>query len=325
MFVQRFSTNKIDYKTYKTHKTFSKEISKHKTLYKMMLPGLIFFLIFNYLPMIGVVMAFQDYNPVKGILGSEWVGLQNFEFFFKSDAMFTVTFNTIFYNVIFIIIGLGFALLFSILFNETGSRIMTRTYKSIMLFPYFMSWVVVQYVFYAFLNMDQGILNKLLATFGIEPINWYWEPSYWRYIFPLAYLWKVAGYYSVIFVAGITGISNEYYEAAKIDGATKFKQVIYITIPLLTPVITTLFLLQAGKIFYGGLGDWGMFYTLPNESGFLLKTTDVIDTYVFRALRSMNEPGMASAVGLYQSVVGLILVSISNYLVKRYDPDNALF
>lgn len=277
---------------------FIKEISKKRALYFMMLPGLLFFffIFFNYLPMIGVVIAFQDFNPVKGLLGSKWVGFENFEFFFfKSDAMASVTFNTIFYNVIFFIItGLGFSVLFAILFFfETGSKRLTKTYKSIMLIPYFMSWIVMQYVLTAFfLNMDSGILNKILQIFGIEPVNWYWEASHWRYIFPIAYLWKVVGYYSVIFVAGITGISTEYYEAARIDGATKLKQIRYITIPLLMPIVVTLFLLQAGKIFYGGLGDWSMFFTLPNESGFLLETTDVIDTYVLRALRGMNEPGM---------------------------------
>lgn len=304
---------------------FTKEISKKRTLYLMMLPGLLFFFIFHYLPMIGVVIAFQDFNPVKGLFGSKWIGLKNFEFFFKSDAMATVTFNTIFYNVIFIVTGLGVSVLFAILFFETGSKILTKTYKSIMLIPYFMSWIVMQYVLTAFLNMDSGILNKILQTFGIEPVNWYWEASYWRWIFPIAYLWKVVGYYSVIFVAGITGISTEYYEAARIDGASKIKQIRYITIPLLMPIVITLFLLQAGKIFYGGLGDWSMFFTLPNETGFLLETTDVIDTYVLRALRGMNEPGMAAAVGLYQSLVGLILVTFSNFLVRKYDRDSALF
>lgn len=315
---------KINNKTiYKS--SFIKEITKKKALYFMMLPGLLFLIIYYYLPMIGVVIAFQNFNPVKGIFHSAWVGFDNFKFFFTSRAMANVTFNTILYNVIFIISGIGLSLIIAVLFNETGSKSLSKAYKSILLVPYFMSWIVAQYIVLAFLDLDRGIINNFLSVIGKEKINWYFEPSYWRFIFPIAYVWKVIGYYSVIFVAGITGISKEYYEAAQLDGANKIAQIRYITIPLLAPIVIILLLLQTGKIFYGGLGDFGMFYTLTNNSGFLIDTTDVIDTYVLRALRKLNQPGMAAAVGLYQSLVGLILVTLSNYIIRKYDKESALF
>jgi len=304
---------------------FLKEISKNKAFYLMMLPGLLFILVMYYLPMFGVVIAFKDYNPTKGILGSEWVGLKNFEFFFKSEFAWQVTFNTLFYNLIFIIVGLALAVLVAILINEIRIKFFSSLYKSILLFPYLISWVVAGYLLFSFLSVDRGIINHILKFFGKQPIQWYMEASYWRFIIPLSYMWKNVGYLSVIFLAAITGISSDYYEAAEIDGATGFQKTFKITIPLIAPAIITMFLLQAGKIFYGGMGDWGLFYNLPKGSGMLFSTTDVIDTYVFRALRQLNDAGMTAAVGLYQSVVGFILVTITNLLVKKYDPDSALY
>ncbi|CAH1057398.1 ABC transporter permease [Paenibacillus pseudetheri] len=305
--------------------TFFKEIVKRWPFYVMVLPGLLFILIFNYLPMFGVIIAFKDYNPVAGILASEWIGFKNFEFFFKSDLAWRVTFNTIFYNLVILGLVTSISIVFSILLQETGSKLRTGLYKSIMLMPFFLSWVVGEYIVYTLLNTDQGLVNRIRESLGLEAIQWYGEPSYWRFIMPLAYLLKQVGYTSVIYVAAITGISPEYYEAAEIDGASKWQKAWYVTIPLLMPVVIILTLLSLGKIFNGGLGDWSAFYTLPRESGILFSTTDVIDTYVFRALRTVNDIGMSSAVGLYQAVVGLILVLICNYLVKKYDPESAMF
>jgi len=312
-------------KQYRHKISIIKDLRMNKSFYAMMLPGFLFIVIFNYLPMMGILIAFQDYNPVKGIFGSEWIGLKNFEFFFKSDAMATVTFNTIFNNIIIMLAVTILSLLFSILMHETGNRWLTSSYKSVMLLPYFLSWIVFEYMLYALLNVDQGIVNGFLTSLGLEPIQWYSEPVYWRFIIPLAYILKSVGYTSVIYVAAITGISKEYYEAAEIDGANKLHMARYITIPLLMPVVITLLLLSVGKIFNGGLGDWGAFFSLPRESGVLFSTTDVIDTYVFRMLRTVSDLGMSSAVGLYQSVVGLVLVLLSNYLIKRYDRDSSLF
>ncbi|MGZ9586037.1 ABC transporter permease [Paenibacillus marinisediminis] len=298
---------------------------KNRTFYAMMLPGLIFILVIYYLPMFGVLIAFEQYNPMKGIFGSPWIGFKNFEFLFKSDAFFQITFNTLFYNVIFIILGIGLALVFAILIDEVGNRFLGGAYKSILLLPYLLSWVVAEYLLFSFLSVDRGMLNQLLQYIGIEPVQWYTEPIYWRFILPAAYVWKNVGYFSVIFAAGISAISTEYYEAAKMDGANKFQQAIRITIPMLAPIAITLVLLQTGKIFYAAFGDWGMFYNLPKESGVLFSSTNVIDTYVYRALKTMGDFGMSSAVGLYQSCVGFVLVVASNYLIRRYDRDSALF
>lgn len=304
---------------------FIGEIMRNKTIYGMMLPGILFILLFYYLPMFGAVIAFKQFDPMKGIWRSKWAGLDNFKFFFKSDAFFQVTFNTIFYNVIFLVTGIGLGLIIAILLNEIGSRYSAKAYKSVILLPYFLSWVVVEYLLYAFLSSDKGILNQLLTYFHIESIDWYFEPGYWRFILPAAYIWKSVGYFAVFFAAGITGISPEYYEAAKIDGASKLQQALKITIPLLAPITTILVLLQAGKIFYAAFGDWGLFYNLPKESGILFSATNVIDTYVYRSLKSMNDFGMSSAVGFYQSCVGLVLVLGSNWIIRKYDRDSALF
>ncbi|UVI33510.1 ABC transporter permease [Paenibacillus spongiae] len=304
---------------------FISEIIRNKTFYAMMLPGLLFIIVIYYLPMIGVVIAFQQYNPFKGITGSPWIGFKNFEFLFKSDALFQITFNTIFYNVVFIVLGIGLALVFAILIDEVGSRFLAGAYKSILLLPYLLSWVVAEYLLFSFLSVDRGIMNYLLQLFGVDPVQWYSEPSYWRYILPAAYVWKNVGYFAVIFAAGISGISTEFYEAAKIDGASKFQQALRITIPMLAPITITLVLLQTGKIFYAGFGDWGLFYNLPKESGVLFSATNVIDTYVYRALKTMGDFGMSSAVGLYQSCVGFVLVVASNYVIRRYDRDSSLF
>lgn len=304
---------------------FIHEIVRNKIFYAMMLPGLLFILIIYYLPMVGVVIAFQEYNPFKGIFGSPWIGFKNFEFLFKSDALFQITFNTIFYNIVFIVLGIGMALVIAILIDDMGNRLLAGAYRSILLLPYLLSWVVAQYLLFSFLSVDKGIFNHILQFFGVDPVLWYSEPIYWRFILPAAYVWKNVGYFAVIFAAGISGISPEYYEAAKMDGATKFQQALRITIPMLTPITITLVLLQAGKIFYAAFGDWGMFYNLPKESGVLFSATNVIDTYVYRSLKHMSDFGMTSAVNFYQSCVGFVLVVISNYIVRRYDRDSSLF
>ena len=304
---------------------FINEIKRNKAFYLMMIPGLVFMLIFYYAPMVGVVIAFQDFNPVKGIFGSKFIGFTNFKYLFSSDIIREATFNTVFYNLIFLVTGIGLALLVAILLSELSNKYLSKTYKSIILFPYLLSWVVGEYLLYSFLSLDKGIVNNFLVSIGHEAIQWYSEPSYWRWIIPMAYIWKNIGYLSVIFLAGITGISPEYYEAARIDGATKWQQAIKITIPILAPITIILVLLQIGKIFSASFGDWGLFYNLPRESGTLFPATNVIDSAVFRALRGMADYGMASAAGLYQSVVGFVLIIISNFVIRKYDKESALF
>lgn len=291
--------------------------------YTMMFPGLFFILLLCYVPMPGVVLAFKDYNAVDGIFGSAWIDpwYKNFEFFFKSDAARTITFNTIFYNLIQGVTVTVFAIALAIMLFEIKNKYISATYKGAILLPTFLSWIVIQYIVFALLSVDRGIVNQALG----QEIQWYSEPSYWRFILPFAYLWKNVGYYSVFYVAAIAGISSDYYEAAQLDGANKWQQIRKITLPLLSPTIIILCLLWVGKIFSGGFGDWNGFLNLTNDSGPLYPASDVIDTYVFRALKRLNDYGMSTAVGLYQSLVGLVLVVASNMVIKKIDPESAMF
>lgn len=292
----------------------------------MMLPGLLGFFVINYIPMGGAVIAFQDYNPVKGIFGSSFNGFENFRFFFESNSALTVTVNTIMYNLLFMVLGIGLGMFSAILINQLRAKRAAAFYKSVIFLPYLISWVVGAYLLFALLSVDKGIVNWILEEcFGMQPVQWYSVPFYWYFILPLAYIWKSMGYFAVIFYAGITGISMDLYEAAEVDGASKTRQVFSITVPSLMPLVLTLFLLQAGKIFFAGFGDWGLFYNLPMQSGILYTATDVIDTYVYNSLRKMNDFGMSTAVGLYQSVVGCILVIVSNWAIRKYDKESAIF
>ena len=304
-----------------------RSIKKQFPFFAMMAPGLILIATLFYLPMVGIILAFKDYNPIDGIFGSEWIDplFKNFEFFFKSDTAKRVTFNTLFYNVLEMVLVTVCAVALAILLNEVKNKYVSATYKGAMLLPTFLSWVVIQYIVFSLLSVDRGIINSAITSMGGKAVEWYSEPIYWRFILPFAYLWKNVGYYSVLYVAAIAGISTDYYEAAEIDGATKMQRVKYITLPLLKPTVIVLSLLWIGKLFNGGLGDWNGFYTLPNDAGALYKATDVIDTYVYRALRKINDYGMSTAAGLYQSVVGFILVLLSDKFIKKIDPENALF
>jgi len=311
----------------KKKNVFLKELKRQWEFYLMMLPGIVLIFILFYVPMAGVILAFKDYNPNKGIFGSQWINplFKNFEFFFKSDTARIVTVNTIIYNSIQIILVTVCSISLAIMLSKLSNKYLSTIYKGVIILPTFLSWIVVQYIVFSFLSVDRGIINGILTSLGGQEVFWYSEPVYWRFIMPLAYLWKNVGYYSVLYAAAITSISTDYYEAAQIDGATEWQQTRYITLPLLQPTMIVLVLLWAGKIFNGGLGDWNAFYALPNDAGSLYKATDVIDTYVFRSLKKINDYGMSTAVGLYQAVVGFILVTVSNAIIKKINPDRALF
>lgn len=300
-----------------------KKWKRQVPFYMMMFPGLFLIGLLCYLPLPGLAVAFKDYNPIQGILGSDWMNplFKNFEFFFKSDSAKTVTFNTLFYNLLEAVLVTVGAIAIAVLLNEVKNKYLSGIYKGAILIPTFLSWVVIQYILFSFLSVDRGIVNNMLG----EEIYWYSEPGYWRIIMPLAYVWKNIGYYSVLYVAAIAGINTDYYEAAQLDGATKWQQIRYITLPLIRPTVIVLSLLWVGKLFNGGLGDWNGFYTLPNDAGALYNATDVIDTYVYRSLSTIGDYGMSAAVGLYQSIVGFGLVLISNKVIKKVDPDSALF
>lgn len=298
-------------------------LRKYIPLYIMMLPGLIYMLINNYLPLFGLSIAFKDVNYSKGIWDSDWIGFKNFEYLFKTDDAFIITRNTILYNAAFIVLGLIVSVGVAILLNEIRNKVASRFYQSVIILPFLISIIIVSYLVYAMFSVNTGMVNKtLLPALGLDPISWYTEPKYWPFILTIVHLWKAAGYSCIVYLAAIIGIDPEYYEAAKLDGASKWMQIRKITLPMITPVITILTLLGIGRIFFS---DFGLFYQVPMDSGALFSTTNVIDTYVFRGLMQLGDIGMSSAAGFYQSLVGFVLVLVSNYVVRKIDKNNALF
>ena len=293
-------------------------------IYLMLLPGLAYLIINNYLPMAGIVVAFKKLNFKLGIFGSPWNGLDNFKFLFASGSVGTMLRNTICYNLAFIVLGTIIPITVAILLNEIRSKAMARVYQTSILLPYLMSYVVVSYLAYAFLSVDTGFINKvLIPLFGREKaVLFYQEKKYWPFILTLVNVWKGVGYGCLIYISAINGIPKDYYEAANLDGAGKWKQIRCITLPSLVPSVITLTLLSIGRIFYS---DFGLFYQVPLDSGTLYSTTNVIDTYVYRALIKLGNVGMSSAACLYQSVVGFVLVLTANLIVRKVSKENALF
>lgn len=306
---------------------FFKDINKNKAMLIMVLPATLWFIFFSYLPMAGMVIAFKEYRYSRdgflaSIIQSKWVGLQNFKFLFSTNDAYIITRNTVLYNVFFIVLGLVIAVAMAIMLAEITNKKLAKVYQTGMFLPYFLSWVIVGYFAFSFLSLDKGVVNHMFSWFGIDPVNWYSDPTYWPIIIVVVFLWKSVGYNSVIYLAAIMGIDKSLYEAAMIDGANKWQQIRNITIPMLTPLITILTLLAIGKIFYA---DFGLFYQVPRDSGTLYSVTNVIDTYVYRGLKSTGEIGMSTAAGLYQSIIGFVLVITSNGIVRKFNKDNALF
>lgn len=295
-----------------------KDLNNHLFVYLMALPGMLVLFVFNYVPLSGLLIAFKDFNISKGIFGSEWVGLQNFMFFIHSGSLGRVLFNTLFLNVLFIVFTTVFAVVIALFLNEIRLKIFKRVSQSVIFLPFFMSWIVVSMMLTGLLGGETPLIND---WFGIE-VNWYMEAKYWPWILTVMKIWHDAGYFSIIYLAAITAIPEDYYEAGRIDGASRYKLMLRITLPLLLPTITILTLLAVGRIFYG---DFAMIYAVVGDNGILFPTTDVIDTYVFRALRKLGDLGMAAAVGLIQSVIGFILVLTANAAVKRYSKESSLF
>lgn len=309
--------------TKKKSNTRMLKMKRYLPLFIMMAPGLIYLLINNYLPMFGLIIAFKDIDYAKGIFASDWIGFKNFEYLFSTRDAYVITRNTILYNGGFIILNTILAIGVAIMLNEIKNKLAKGFYQSVILLPFLISMVIVSYLGFAFLSEDVGYLNKrILPLLGIEEISWYTEAKYWPYILTFINMWKGVGFLCVIYLAAIIGINQEYYEAAKLDGANKWQQIIHITIPSIMPVIVMMTLLAIGRIFYS---DFGLFYQVPMNSGALYDTTNVIDTYVYRGLMQLGDIGMSAAAGLYQSIVGFVLVLLSNYLVSRKSKDNALF
>jgi putative aldouronate transport system permease protein len=292
----------------------------------MVFPGFLFFIVFRYIPMLGIIIAFKDYRMgyggfVQNLFRSEWTGLKNFKFLVASGDAFVAIRNTVLYNIFWIILGTILAVAVAIMLNEIAIKKLAKVYQTLMFFPFFLSWVVVSYFVFAFLSSDAGFVNNVLRSLNMETIDWYMEPGYWPAILTVVSQWKGIGYSSVIYLASICGIDNTYYEAAMIDGATKWQQMKNITLPMLVPILVVLTILSLGRIFSA---DFGLFFNVPMESGALFSTTSVIDTYVYRAMTTLADFGMSTAAGLAQSVAGFFLIMATNAIVKRYDSDNAL-
>ncbi|WP_283695058.1 ABC transporter permease [Clostridium perfringens] len=309
-----------------TMKDRMKRFRNNKELLLLTIPGAIWFLVFAYLPMFGVIVAFKRWRIHGGffesLMNSKWVGFDNFKFLFQSSDAWLITKNTVLYNIVFIILGIVLPVTLAILLNELLNKKLAKFYQSSMFLPYFLSWVVVSYCLYAFLSPEKGYVNGILQSMGGKGISWYTEPKYWPFIIILMSQWKAVGYGTVVYLASICGIDKSYYEAAMIDGASKFQQIKYITVPLLKPVMIIMFITSIGGMFRG---DLGLFYQLPKDSGALYPVTNVIDTYVYRGLMNLGDIGMSSAASLYQSFVGLILIVTSNAIVRKVDEENAFF
>ena len=297
------------------------ELRKNRGLYLFMLPGILYTFIFGYVTLPYMIIAFEDFDYKKGIF-SPWVGIENFRFFFESNRAWEVTFNTIFLNAMFLFFGTLMSVGLALILNEVKSKAFVRISQSTMLFPYFISWVIVSYILYALLSTDKGVFNNILMSLGLDKVRWYSRPELWRGILVFARVWKTAGYTMIIYLAAIVGIDHSLFEAAAIDGANRWQCIRRITIPLITPTICIMILLEVGKIF---CGDFGMVYALVKDSGQLLPKVDVIDTYVFRMLRVTGDPSLSMAVGVYQSIMGFIMVYGSNRLVRKLFPEGALF
>lgn len=298
-------------------------LKEYWPLYLMMFPALLYLLINNYIPMAGMVIAFKKLNFAKGIWASPWAGLKNFKFLFASKDAWIITRNTLLYNVAFILVNMVVGIAIAILITEIRNTKLKKIYQSAILLPFLMSMVILSYIVYALLSAENGLVNNsILPLFHIDPIQWYQKPKYWPAILIIANCWKGVGYGCLIYIASLIGIDPSFYEAARLDGASKWQEITKITLPSLVPTIITLLLLSIGRIFYS---DFGLFYQVPMNSGVLFPTTNVIDTYVYRALIEQGNISMSSAAGVYQSLVGFCVVMLSNWIVRKVDKDQALF
>ena len=291
-------------------------------VYLMALPGLAYLVINNYMPMFGLWMAFTKVNFRKGMFGGDFVGLSNFKFLFASSDAFVIFRNTIGYGLLFLILGPITAITVAIFLNEIRKTGTKKVYQTIILLPHLISMVVVSYLVYAFLNTNVGIFNKIITFFGGEGVRWYGEPKVWPFILPVVHIWKGVGFSSIIYLSTIVGISDDYYEAAALDGCTRLQQIRYITLPLLKPTVITLTIIGIGSILHS---DFGLFYQVPLNQGALIPTTQTLDTYVLRGLMELGNTSMSAAAGFFQSVVGFVMVITTNAIVKRISAENSLF
>jgi putative aldouronate transport system permease protein len=303
-------------------KNILQELRRKKLLFFMILPAVIFFVIFSYTPMLGIILAFKRYNYTAGMLDSPWVGWDNFKFLYNSGTLWRVTRNTVLYNVAFIILDLITQVGTAILLNEIGKKAFKKLTQSMMFLPYFISAVLLASFIYNIFSYEQGTLNNILETLGFAKFDAYNNRNSWIFILLFFHVWKSLGYGVVVYLATITGISSEFYEAARVDGATRIHQIKYITIPLLKPTMIIITLFAVGRIMKG---QFELFYQIIGNNGILYPVTDIIDTYVFRMTTTSFDPGIATAAGLYQSAFGFLLIVVVNAIVKKMNSDYALF
>lgn len=296
---------------------------KHWTLILFMVPGLVYLLINNYIPMAGIMLAFKKVNYTLGIFKSPWCGLSNFKYLFKTKDAAIIFRNTVLYNLAFIVLGTAAAVATAILLGEVKKKKLLKIYQTSILLPHILSTAVIAYLAFAFLSKDSGFLNNaIIKPLGGDAISWYSKPKYWPFILTFIQLWRSVGYTTIMYYATLVGIDTSYYEAAVIDGASTWDQIRYITLPCLKTTIITLTIMNLGRMFYS---DFGLFYQVPMNNGLLFNATNTLDTYVYRGLLELNDIGRASAACFIQSILGFVLVWGANALTRKVDPDSAVF
>jgi len=306
-----------------TKKQTAKRLRKYMPLYLLSLPGFIYLIINNYLPMGGLVLAFKKYSFAKGIVDSPWNGLQNFTFLFGSKWAKIMFRNTICYNLAFLILGTAFAIFVAILLSVIGRKLVKQAYQTLILIPHLVSTVLIGYLVFAFLSEKNGFVNNgILAPLGMDPVSWYTKAGYWPVILVLVQLWRSFGFQSIVYFATIIGFDKAYYEAALTDGASVWQQITRIKLPLLKPTVIILTIMALGRMF---ASDFGLFYQVPQNSGMLYSTTTTIDTFVYRTLMQDHDVGRSLAAGFLQSILGFIVVMITNMIVRKVDKESALF
>ena len=301
---------------------FARDLSKNSVYLLMLLPATLYVLLFNYVPMGGVIMAFKQYNFSKGLFASPWVGMKNFKFLIVSNKLWPLTRNTLLYNLAFIIVGMVMEVGFAIIINEMRCRWFKKLFQSFIFLPYFISWVIASAVIQTMLDYDSGMISRMVKWSGAQMVNIYTDQAPWPYLLVFFKMWKTVGYGSIIYLSSITSIGTEMYEAAEIDGANSWQKVFRITIPNLVPTMVIMFLLACGQIFRG---DFGMFFQLIGNNGALLEVGDILDLYVYRAMAGNANLGYGAAAGVYQSVLCFVTIMLANFIVKKVQPDYTLF
>ena len=301
---------------------FIKDLKSNWQMYLMILPAVVFFILFSYIPMAGIVIAFKNYRVADGIFGSPWVGFDNFRFFFQSGTAWTVTRNTMLYNIAFLVVNVTLEVTVAIFISELGKKKIFKFCQSAMLLPHFISWVVVSVFLFGILNFETGSLNRMLMAVGLEPVQVYSSTGAWKYILVGLNAWKSVGYGSIVYLSAIMGVDTSCYEAAEIDGASQWQRIRFITLPLIKPTIITMVMLSLGNLLRG---NFELFYQIIGNNGMLFESTDIIDTFVFRSLLTSSNMGMNSAAAFYQSVLCFTFITIVNGIVRKVDRENALF